>query len=138
GLRNRIHILDATYGAEKAQVYRDAACFCLPSRSEGLSNAILEALAFGVPVVITHDCHFPEVAEAGAGEVVERRPEEIARALESVLSDRERREQMSVAARRMVEERYNWHAIAHSTLLAYKKALERKRQDRKPATLQIP
>jgi glycosyltransferase involved in cell wall biosynthesis len=51
---------------------RDAAyCACdlfvLPSLSEGFSNAVIEALAFRRPVVITTECNFPEVGESKAG-----------------------------------------------------------------------
>ena len=49
---------------------RHAAIFALPSHQEGFSIALLEALGAGVPVLITDQCHFPEVADEDAGRVV--------------------------------------------------------------------
>ena len=47
-----------------------AHCFVLPSYSEGLSVAVLEALSMGVPVIASDKCHVPEVEACGAGWVV--------------------------------------------------------------------
>ena len=41
--------------------------FILPSYSEGFSVAILEALALSLPVIISPQCNFPDVAEANCG-----------------------------------------------------------------------
>ena len=47
-----------------------ASGFVLPSRSEGFSAAVLEALASGLPAVITSHCNFPDVATQRCGWVV--------------------------------------------------------------------
>ena len=61
GLQDRVHVVGPIYGPDKFAALVDCACFCLPSRQEGFSMAIVEALACRVPVVITEPCHFPEV-----------------------------------------------------------------------------
>src|ERR1700722_5291750 len=58
-------------GERARQLWGAADAFILPSYSEGFSMAVLEALACRLPVVITTACHFPELAGAGGGIVVE-------------------------------------------------------------------
>ncbi len=106
------------YGRAKLAALTDAAVFCLPSRHEGFSLAVLEALACGCPVVISTECHFPEVAAAGAGIVTPLDPDAIADGLRTVLGDGRFRG----VGRTMVADRYNWTTIAGETVRAYREA----------------
>ena len=117
-MNGRVLRVGPVYGRDKLAALRDAACFCLPSRHEGFSLAVVEALACGVPVVVSTECHFPEVATAGAGIVTPLDPAAIADALLRVLSD----DSFRGVGRRMVAERYNWATIAAETVRAYQEA----------------
>jgi glycosyltransferase involved in cell wall biosynthesis len=59
GLDKRVHLVGPLYGHDKFAALIDSACFCLPSRQEGFSVAVTEALACRVPVVISEPCNFP-------------------------------------------------------------------------------
>ena len=50
GIQHRIHVLGAVDHADMPDFYAALDLFALPSRHEGRSNALLEALSFGVPV----------------------------------------------------------------------------------------
>lgn len=119
GLAGRVHLIGPLYGASKLAALVDATCFCLPSRQEGFSVAITEALACGTPVVISEGCHFPEVAEAGAGMVVPLDAARIAEALVRVITDTAAAEQMREAGRTLIASRYTWPLIAEQTVAAY-------------------
>jgi glycosyltransferase involved in cell wall biosynthesis len=123
-LRQRVHMLGSLFGAEKYAALVDAECFCLPSRQEGFSAAVIEALACGTPVVISKGCHFPEVAEAGAGAVVDLDSATVAAAIDRVISDADLRGRQRLAARRLVAERYTWPAVAQQTVDLYRGLLE--------------
>ena len=110
--RERIHIVGPLYGDTKRNAIVEAACFCLPSRQEGFSMAITEALGFGTPVVITDACHFPEVASAGAGHVVELDAAAVADALVDLLTHQSTRDAMGAAGVTLVSEHYTWPKIA--------------------------
>ena len=110
--RDRIHLVGPIYGDTKRNAIVEADCFCLPSRQEGFSMAITEALGFGTPVVITDACHFPEVASAGAGHVVELDAAAVADGLVDVLAHQGTRAAMGVAGETLIREHYTWPKIA--------------------------
>lgn len=108
----RIHVVGALYGKEKLEALSDAAVYCLPSRQEGFSLATSEALAAGVPVVITEACHFPEVGQVGAGRVVGLNADALAGAMVEILRNPVLRCAMGKAGRQLMESRYTWSAVA--------------------------
>jgi glycosyltransferase involved in cell wall biosynthesis len=94
--------------------------FILASRYEGLSNALLEAMATGLPVVVTRVSGVRElVEETGAGIVVPTGDvEALARAVAVVAGCHSMRRDMGAKARKVVEDRFssNFAAAAHEKL----------------------
>jgi len=125
GLSRRVYFMGPLYGRAKSEAIVDATVFCLPSRQEGLSIAVIEALSAGVPCVLTRACNFPEVEEAGAGYVVDSDASAIALALRKVVDDRAGWPRMSEAGRRLVLERFTWPTIARQAGDAYRRHLAR-------------
>jgi glycosyltransferase involved in cell wall biosynthesis len=115
---DRVLPVGPVYGRDKLAALGDAAAFCLPSRHEGFSLAVIEALACGIPVVLSTECHFPQVVTAGAGLVAPLDPPAIAEALLQVLAD----DRFRGVGKRMIAERYNWPALAAETIRAYQEA----------------
>lgn len=118
-LGGRVHLVGPLYGADKYSALAGATCFCLTSRQEGFSMAITEALACGVPAVVSEQCHFPQIAAAGAGEVVPLIPGEIAAALLRLTTSMERLRHAAEAAKALVFSCYDWSAIASDVIQAY-------------------
>lgn len=108
--------LDAT---ERLEALAAADVFCLPATGEGLSMAALEALAAGLPVILSPGCNLPEAAEASAGLIVEPQVEPLAAALRDLLSDSERRTAMGAAARALASERFTWASVAERLEAVY-------------------
>lgn len=125
GLEARVILTGPLQGDEKHLAFRDAACFCLPSRQEGFSMACIEALAYGKAAVITEGCHFPAVAEVGAGRVVAVASEAIAEALLEVMADPALRERMGHAGVRHVEQNLTWERVGNTTRGVYERLLTR-------------
>ena len=112
GLTDRTVFTGALEGAAKAAAFAVADMFVLPSHTEGFSNATLEAMAAGLPVVVSRQCHFPEVATAGAGFVVPAEAPPLADAVGALLEDEARRRHMGRKGRELVAERYSWGQVA--------------------------
>lgn len=121
GLTDRVHLVGPVYGKMKTAAVTDAACFCLPSRQEGFSMAITEALGAGCACVVSHACHYPEVQESGAGYCTELDPAEIADALEKVLRDPATAREMGARGKALVLSRFTWPVIARLAVEHYRK-----------------
>jgi glycosyltransferase involved in cell wall biosynthesis len=98
-------------GAVKRGALAAASVFVLPSYSEGFSISVLEAMAAGLPSVITTSCNFPEAGEADVAHVVAPETDAFAKALEKMLADPSAAQAMGRRAREFVLEHYTWDQI---------------------------
>src|SRR5262245_48860836 len=98
GLAERVRFLGATYGEAKWELMRRAAVFALASYSENFGNAVLEAMACGIPVVVTPEVGLAdEVSAAGAGIVCEGKPQVLGCAIAGLLADAQHRAALGAA-----------------------------------------
>lgn len=123
GLGERVVFTGLLSGDERLAALSAANLFALPAVGEGFSMAVLEAMACGLPVLLTPGCHFPEAEEAGAGVVVERAVEPLAGALADLLANADRRAAMGRTARALVERRYTWPQVVARLDDAYRAAI---------------
>lgn len=75
-------------GEEKRRLFRESDCFCFPSyyQAESFGIVLVEAMAYGLPVIAARWRTIPELLPPGYGGLVEpRSPEQIAAALEKLL-----------------------------------------------------
>ena len=107
-------------GVAKDSAFSAADLFALPSYTEGFSIAVLEAMAHGLPVVLTPQCNFPEAAEAGASLEVVPEAGPLAEALAQLMVSPEKARQMGIRGRALVEEKYSWDTVAAQLLDAYR------------------
>jgi glycosyltransferase involved in cell wall biosynthesis len=95
--------------ADKDAFLRRAAAYVHPSRWESHSMAIVEALACGIPTVVSVFCTIaPDVRVADAAVIVEPTPRDIARGISTVLRNQQ---EYSDRAIRFVRTRLTWNAI---------------------------
>lgn len=100
--------------------------FILPSRMEGLSLALIEAHAAGMPSLVTDVGGNAEIVVDGeTGLVVpSQNPPALAGGLAGLLADPRRLRRMGEAARRRYESRFTVSHMAEATLAVYRRALE--------------
>jgi glycosyltransferase involved in cell wall biosynthesis len=85
-LKPEVVFLGAVYGDQKDAALRNASAFVLPSVSEGLPMAVLEAWAYGLPVAMTAACNLPEGFAEGAAQEISAEPDLMARQLAKFLA----------------------------------------------------
>jgi glycosyltransferase involved in cell wall biosynthesis len=102
--------------------------FVLPSRSEGLSNALLEAMRAELPCVGTAVGGTPEVIVDGeTGFVVPPEdPEGLANRILKLLGDAQMRKEMGRAGRRRLIEKFTLEAMTTQVVASYLEELQRK------------
>ncbi len=99
GLTDRTVFTGWIEGADRADALAAADVFALLSDNENFGLAVVEALAAGVPAVISDQVYLAEdIAASGAGLVVERDAAAAAKAIDSLLTDPVRAADMGRAA----------------------------------------
>lgn len=97
GLEQRVIRLQVEGMDDLAVIYSQATVFAYPSRFEGFGIPVLEALRSGTPVVTTKDGVFPEAGGPDSIYIDPNNPEDIARGLKSLLSDKKLRQKTADA-----------------------------------------
>lgn len=101
------------HGEEKKRMLATVQGFVLPSLSEGLPVAVLEAWAAGLPVLKTPACNLPEGFAAGAAMETGTGEESLAASLGRFVSlGGEERRVMGERGRELVAGKFSWNAIA--------------------------
>jgi glycosyltransferase involved in cell wall biosynthesis len=108
-----------------ARVLAGARCAVLPSREESFGNAMVEAMAAGVPLITTHVGALPELTEHGALATLVPSGDAAALriALEQLLADPALAEARAARAQKSVSERFTWRASARTFAQLYAEAL---------------
>ncbi len=119
GVAERIKWVGLLSGEEKQAALQGADCFVLPSHSEGLSQAILEAFAAGVPTAITPECSFDQVIESDGAWRIERDPKKMAETIISILQDSQKARVRAKIGQNYVFKHHLWSSIGVRLRSAY-------------------
>ena len=104
------------------EVYRNNDIYISASMQEGMSNAMLEAMASGLPIVTTRCEGLAELID-GNGLIVEQENiEGIVKAIKQLVDDLELCKRMSTAARKQAE-KFDWANVALSYIEQYRKII---------------
>jgi glycosyltransferase involved in cell wall biosynthesis len=114
GVSDRVELPGWIGSEERERTLRTATVFALPSREEGLPVALLEAMAHGLPAVVTAVGGIPDVFEEGRHGyfVPPDDPHALADRLRALLEDPELARRMGMQACADAEERYATDVVA--------------------------
>lgn len=126
GLRDRTYRPGFVAGEMKDLLLQAADLFALTSHSENFGIAVLEALAVGLPVLITPGVALASVVEQyQLGYVSELDSSAIASTLQHFLNYPQKAKEMSDRARQLILEKYTWKRIASNLSEVYTAILKR-------------
>jgi poly(glycerol-phosphate) alpha-glucosyltransferase len=112
-----VAFLGPQYDAHKAACYRHCDAFVLPSFSEGLPMVVLEAWAYGKPVLMTRECNLPQGFARGAAIRLETSAACITEGIHEIITrtpaEREAIGQRGLA---LVKEEFSWPSVAQKML----------------------
>jgi glycosyltransferase involved in cell wall biosynthesis len=106
-LENSIEYIGTVNGQAKTDLLLSSKVFALPSYSEGFSIAVLEALVYQIPVVVSTETGLSnEIKESDAGIVIELTEDSVSKAIVDLLKNTQKAEEMAKNGRKLVIERF--------------------------------
>jgi glycosyltransferase involved in cell wall biosynthesis len=123
GIESRVLFTGPLYDDAKTAALADTDIFALPSRYENFANSAAEAMACGIPVIITETCGIRSLVQGRAGLVVAREAAALAEAIRKLISDRPLYENLQEGGR-VVAAQLGWLNVSEQMEKYYAKALE--------------
>ena len=121
---NHVTFTGMVVGDDKLAILKDADIFLLPSYTENFGIAVVEAMACGLPVVISDRVDiWREVEAAGAGRVTPCDAERFASAVLELLVNDQRRQECGCRAARAAKEVFDWELIGDRLERGYQTVL---------------
>lgn len=125
-LTNTVLFTGHIEGELKKSLMAKSCLFTLASHSEGFSVSVLENLAVGNPVLISHCCDFEQVQNQKAGLCVPDTLPGFIEGMENILNlNTTQYDQMSSNAAQLVKNKYSWTRIANMILEVYSAIINR-------------
>jgi glycosyltransferase involved in cell wall biosynthesis len=135
GVSNKTTFTGMIEGQEKLAALTGSDVFVLPSYTDSFGMAVVEAMASGLPVVISDRVKiWREIKQAGAGIVTNCDASELEQALLSVLDDSALKKRMGINGRELVEREFRWEKTAERMSGAYEEAISAAKRSEKHAT----
>ncbi len=116
GVEHRVKFMDFVPDDELPELYKNAACFVLPSLYEGFGLPVLEAMSYGIPVVVSNVSSLPEIAGDAGIYVEPENVESITRGLETALTEKsaDRTKRITGGKKRAAE--FTWERAADQVM----------------------
>ena len=129
-LQERVMLPGMARGEAKLAWLRHAGMFVLPSAGEGLSLAMIEAAACGLPLLLSPGCNYPEAEHLGAGRTLPLEEAAWATTMREVILDDKVRTSMGANARKLFLRCHTLDAVGEQLEALMKRAAATRAQVR--------
>jgi len=121
-----VHAIDGLNQQNKWALLRDASVLVQCSDTESFGLAIVEAMAAGLPVVVTRTCPWPEIERRDCGFWVDQSAPALAEAIGHLLRDPVRGVSMGSRGAAFAREQFGWDGIGQRVAAAYAETIARR------------
>jgi len=118
--KEKIKVIDSVPSEDKRYIFNLASLFVYPSFFEGFGFPPLEAMACGVPAIVSNNSSLPEIVEDGAIMIDPHKPDEIFQAMREILLSRELGEKLKKDGLKQAR-KFQWKKTAEEFLELLKK-----------------
>jgi len=117
----RLHFIGPQFGDDKSACYANSDAFVLPSFSEGLPMVVLEAWAYGLPVMMTEHCNLPEGFATESALKISPDSKDIEEKLKELflLSEADL-EKIGSNGNKLVRDKFTWEKVAQQFSSVYR------------------
>jgi glycosyltransferase involved in cell wall biosynthesis len=122
GIDNSVDFVGYVEHSRMPEVYAGADIFVLPSLNEGMPNAVMEAMASGLPIITTYTGGTSELIRGNGIVVPMRAPSAIADAVVELVNNASLRHSMGVRSREIAETLV-WDLVADRYLALYQRVV---------------
>lgn len=125
GVSGRVHFYGFVDHSKIPTFYKACDIFIRPSRSEGMGNSFIEAMAAELPVIATQEGGIADfLFDKKTGWAVSKdSPKEIVTAVEDILEDADGADTIVQTAKEMVIKKYDWDIVVKDMKVLFDKAL---------------
>lgn len=120
GIDKNIKWLGFLSETKKPDVFNSADVFIHSSYSEGMAMAVLEAMSYGLPCIVTEGCYMSNAAKSGALIECKQNSKALFKAALDLISDDERLQLLRIKTIDYVRQNHNWLRIAEQTKSYYR------------------
>jgi glycosyltransferase involved in cell wall biosynthesis len=123
----RVRFTGPLYAESKLEAFRRAELFVLPSKSENFGMAVAEALAHGLPVIVTKNAPWSGIATRDCGWWIDGGVAPLEQALREALAETpDRLLERGIAGRRWIEAEFGWNQVGLKMKQTYEWLLGRR------------
>ncbi|MGM9799255.1 MAG: glycosyltransferase family 4 protein [Muribaculaceae bacterium] len=123
GVEENYRWLGPLYKEDKYNAMYSSDGYIMASYSEGFSMAIIDAMACGLPMILTSGCNMKYISDKKFYEMCEPYPQDICRALEYFLTHREQMKQYGEEAKSILESKLYWSHIVPDVINNYQRII---------------
>ncbi|MFI3314338.1 MAG: glycosyltransferase [Rikenellaceae bacterium] len=122
---NSFSFYDKVYKEDKYNALNSFDLYIMSSSSEGMSMAMLDAMALGKPMVLTKGCNMSNYHSYDFFEECEPSPISIASAIETLVARQKDWDVMGQNAKKLIDKVFNWEIITRQLVEQYKRILSK-------------
>lgn len=120
-IQDSVKFHGSAFGKKKIEIFTNSNAFILPSFSEGLPIAVLEAWSYKLPVLMTEACNLSDGFDHNAAVKITTNPNEIFDTLRQVLSMKDNDLiKIGINGFNLVKSKYSWESAANKLHKSYK------------------